>query len=281
MIPISQPDIPVDDNDFRAKRKFRKNRQQRREFPAIEPAGLVGSRLFHPFGDCEIGMRIGPIAKQDARCNGVGIGVMDVRASDHTLQRNTRRMPFQRRSCLGGLRSCAIAQLRNTRRKIRRRLRDSGKWGASWGYALPLIFSKVNRRPFSGIINYPCAIAQGRNRRIFVPQLNRRYRWYRLLQRLAIALSPGFQLGVLCARCASLLPGQPDPGDLRMNAADPLRCACFLFTSAPLILPRSRTARGVSPATASTMTIRKAGPLPFHPFTDDLTESMTITFSSR
>jgi mannose-6-phosphate isomerase-like protein (cupin superfamily) len=100
MIPISQPDIPVDDDDFREKRKFRKNRQQRREFPAIKPAGLVGRRVVHPFGDCEIGMRIGPIAKQNASCNGVGICVMDVRASDHTLRRNTGRIPFQRRSCL-------------------------------------------------------------------------------------------------------------------------------------------------------------------------------------
>src|SRR4029453_18685308 len=42
-------------------------------------------------------MRIGPIMKQDASCNGSGICVMDVGASDHTLQRNTRHTCVQRR----------------------------------------------------------------------------------------------------------------------------------------------------------------------------------------
>ena len=100
MSPISQPDMTVDDDDFGEHRKFRNNRQQGRQLPAIKPAGLVGRRIVHPFGDCEIGMRIGPIMKQDASCNGVGICVMDVGASDHTLQRNTRRVPVQRRFCL-------------------------------------------------------------------------------------------------------------------------------------------------------------------------------------
>ena len=95
MIPISQPDITVDDDDLGAHCKFRNNRQQGRQLPAIKPAGLVGRRLVHRFGDGEIGMRIGPIMKQDASCSGAGICVMDVGASDHTLQCNIRRMPVQ------------------------------------------------------------------------------------------------------------------------------------------------------------------------------------------
>src|SRR5215813_12592811 len=73
---------------------------QGRQLPAIKPAGLVGRRLVHRFGDGESGMRIGPIMKQDASCNGAGICVINVGASDHTPQRNTRRMPVQRRFCL-------------------------------------------------------------------------------------------------------------------------------------------------------------------------------------